>query len=223
MLACYSQPNMPSYPRIHDTSPDFKKQCRQQTDFSDERRPTETMPSWDTQKKPSETARFFFFDDPAMAQWPHDHDTFSSAWTRFQASARSDKTDIASLFVFAGKTQPRFLLESSCRTNWPFDIFRLLWLLGQTHRKLCFKVYFNSLTVFWRKCHHLWNRTLHILHPSSMFFPWKTLKNATISCCWTGKASLPRRRPAAAGHLSSAPTSRRPGVHSGSAKKLESF
>lgn len=108
--------------------------------------------------------------------WPHGHDTFSSAWTRFQASARLTRLTTRVFLSLLGKTQPRFLLESSCRTNWPFDIFRLLWLPGQTHRKLCFKVYFNSLTVFWRKFHHLWNRTLHILHPSSMFFPGKLWK-----------------------------------------------
>ena len=139
--------------------------------------------------------------------------------------------------------QPIFLLESSCRTNWPFDIFRLLWLLGQTHRKLCFKVYFNSLTVFWRKCHHLWNRTLH---PSSLFFhfwktisfleiilekilhvfPWKTLKKATSSCCFLrALASLPRRRPAAAlRHLSSAPTTEvDPGFTPGLPKNYNHF
>lgn len=103
--------------------------------------------------------------------------------------------------------QPIFLLESSCRTNWPFDIFRLLWLLGQTHRKLCFKVYFNSHCFLEKIPPSLESDIASKLH----VFPWKTLKKNTISCCWTGKASLPRRRPAAAGHLSSAPTSRRPG------------
>lgn len=60
----------------HPRHQQISKQCRQQTDFSDERRPCHH----------------------GIPRSRHGHDTFSSAWTRFQASARLT-FDIASLFV----------------------------------------------------------------------------------------------------------------------------